>query len=58
MARAPTAFGLLEGESQSVRKGENPYHVTPSWDMKKLYVDNKASSSLTEIDPKTGKPTE
>jgi YVTN family beta-propeller protein len=37
--------------------GEIPYHVTPSWDMKKLYVNNEASSSLTEIDPKTGKPT-
>src|SRR5215212_1625505 len=37
--------------------GEVPYHVTPSWDMKKLYVNNEASSSLTEIDPKTGKPT-
>jgi len=37
--------------------GENPYHVTPSWDLKKLYVNNEATSSLTEIDPKTGKPT-
>jgi YVTN family beta-propeller protein len=37
--------------------GEIPHHVTPSWDMKKLYVNNEASSSLTVIDPKTGKPT-
>ena len=37
--------------------GEVPHHVTPSWDMKKLYVSNEASSSLTVIDPKTGKPT-
>jgi YVTN family beta-propeller protein len=37
--------------------GEIPHHVTPSWDMKKLYVSNEASSSLTVIDPKSGKPT-
>jgi YVTN family beta-propeller protein len=38
--------------------GEIPHHVTPSWDMKELYVNNEASSSLTVIDPKTGKPTD
>ena len=37
--------------------GEIPHHVTPSWDMKKLYVSNEASSSLTVIDPKSGKPS-
>jgi YVTN family beta-propeller protein len=37
--------------------GEVPHHVTPSWDMNKLYVNNEGSSSLTAIDPKTGKPT-
>src|SRR5215210_7798998 len=37
--------------------GEIPHHVTPSWDMKKLYVNNEASSSLTVIDPKSGKPS-
>lgn len=37
--------------------GEIPHHVTPSWDMKSLYVDNEASSSLSVIDPKSGKPT-
>jgi len=37
--------------------GEMPHHVTPSWDMKELYVDNEASSSLTMIDPKSGKST-
>jgi YVTN family beta-propeller protein len=37
--------------------GEIPHHVTPSWDMKKLYVNNEASSSLTVIDPKSGKQT-
>jgi YVTN family beta-propeller protein len=37
--------------------GEIPHHVTPSWDMKSLYVDNEASSSLTIIDPNSGKPS-
>ena len=37
--------------------GEMPHHVTPSWDMNQLYVNNEGSSSLTAIDPKTGKPT-
>ena len=37
--------------------GTTPHHVTPSWDLTKLYVNNTASDSLTVIDPKTGKPT-
>jgi YVTN family beta-propeller protein len=36
--------------------GQMPHHVTPSWDMKKLYVNNEASSSLTVIDPGSGEP--
>jgi DNA-binding beta-propeller fold protein YncE len=30
--------------------------VTPSYDLKTLYVDNDLGNSLTPIDPKTGKP--
>ncbi|HKH78031.1 MAG TPA: YncE family protein [Rubrobacteraceae bacterium] len=37
--------------------GELPYHVTPSWDMKSLYVNNEASGTFTVIDPKTGRPS-
>ena len=37
--------------------GELPYHVTPSWDMKKLYVNNEASGTFTQIDPNTGRPS-
>jgi YVTN family beta-propeller protein len=33
-----------------------PQHVTPSWDMRTLYVDNDLGNTLTPIDPKTGKP--
>ncbi|MDQ1512020.1 MAG: hypothetical protein QOG50_3864 [Actinomycetota bacterium] len=35
--------------------GELPQHVTPSWDLKTLYVDNDRGNSLTPIDPRTGK---
>lgn len=36
--------------------GALPQHVTPSWDLKTLYVDNDNGNSLTPIDPRTGKP--
>ena len=40
--------------------GEDPQHITPSWDLKILWVSNNAEGrtdgSMTPIDPKTGKP--
>jgi len=36
--------------------GELPQHVTPSYDLKTLYVDNDVGNSLTPIDPRTGQP--
>jgi DNA-binding beta-propeller fold protein YncE len=36
--------------------GPLPQHVTPSYDLKTLWVDNDAGNSLTPIDPRTGKP--
>ncbi|MFZ1992739.1 MAG: hypothetical protein WAU75_01415, partial [Solirubrobacteraceae bacterium] len=36
--------------------GELPQHVTPSWDLKTLYVDNDLGNTLTPIDPRTGQP--
>jgi YVTN family beta-propeller protein len=36
--------------------GALPQHVTPSWDLTTLYVDNDLGNSLTPIDPRTGKP--
>jgi DNA-binding beta-propeller fold protein YncE len=36
--------------------GALPQHVTPAWDMKKLWVDNDLGNTLTPIDPRTGKP--
>ncbi|MBV8949951.1 MAG: YncE family protein [Actinobacteria bacterium] len=34
--------------------GALPQHVTPSWDLRTLYVDNDKGNSLTPIDPRTG----
>jgi YVTN family beta-propeller protein len=36
--------------------GRLPQHVTPSYDMKTLWVLNDRGNSLTRIDPMTGKP--
>jgi YVTN family beta-propeller protein len=36
--------------------GALPQHVTPSWNLKTLYVDNDLGNSLTPIDPRTGHP--
>jgi YVTN family beta-propeller protein len=34
--------------------GALPQHVTPSWDLKRLWVTNDQGNSLTPIDPRTG----
>ena len=36
--------------------GTLPQHVTPSWDLKRLWVTNDKGNSLTPIDPRTSKP--
>jgi YVTN family beta-propeller protein len=36
--------------------GGLPQHVTPSWDLRTLYVTNDEGNSLTPIDPGTGRP--
>jgi YVTN family beta-propeller protein len=36
--------------------GALPQHVTPSWDLKTLWVTNDKGNSLTPIDPRTSKP--
>jgi YVTN family beta-propeller protein len=36
--------------------GAVPHHVTPSWDLRTLWVDNTVGNSLTPIDPRTGRP--
>ena len=36
--------------------GALPQHVTPSYDLRTLYVDNDVGNSLTPINPRTGRP--
>jgi DNA-binding beta-propeller fold protein YncE len=36
--------------------GKLPQHVTPSWDLKTLWVTNDMGNSLTPIDPRTSRP--
>ena len=36
--------------------GALPQHVTPSWNLKTLYVDNDLGNTLTPINPRTGHP--
>src|SRR4051794_30062881 len=35
--------------------GRLPQHVTPSWDLRTLWVTNDTGNSLTPIDPRTGR---
>jgi YVTN family beta-propeller protein len=37
--------------------GRQPQHITPSYDLKTLWVLNDEGNSLTRIDPATGNPT-
>jgi YVTN family beta-propeller protein len=36
----------------------SPEHITPDWDLSKLYVNNMNGATLTVIDPRTEKPIE
>ncbi len=36
--------------------GALPQHVTPAYDLRRLWVDNDQGNSLTPIDPATGRP--
>lgn len=47
----PKTFKILD----SFPVGREPQHVTPSWDMKTLWVLADLQDTLTEIDPVTGK---
>ena len=38
----------------TIQAGALPQHVTPSWDLRTLYIDNDDGNSLTPIDPRTG----
>jgi YVTN family beta-propeller protein len=49
----PATFEVVD----SYTVGQLPYHVTPSWDMSELLVNNEESSTFTVIDPRTGRPS-
>jgi len=36
--------------------GRLPQHVTPSWDLRTLWVGNNGGNSLTAVDPASGRP--
>lgn len=48
----PRTFAVV----RHFKVGKLPQHVTPSWDLRTLYVDNDLGNSLTPIDARTGLP--
>jgi DNA-binding beta-propeller fold protein YncE len=48
----PRSFRIVE----HFAVGGLPQHVVPAWDLGHLYVTNDVGTSLTPIDPRTGKP--
>jgi DNA-binding beta-propeller fold protein YncE len=58
-SQSNTVTVISQASGRIVRQfpvGALPQHVTPSWDLKTLYVTNDAGNSLTPIDPRTGRP--
>ncbi|MBM7173838.1 YncE family protein [Streptomyces sp. G44] len=47
----PKKFKVIK----TIKVGDQPQHVVPSWDMKTLWVNNDLGDSLTAIDPVTGR---
>lgn len=37
-----------------MKTGSNPYHITPAWDMRGLYIDNELPGTLQLLDPAKG----
>jgi YVTN family beta-propeller protein len=48
----PLTFKVID----HYRVAQIPHHITPSWDLSELYVENEGSSLLTVLDIHTGKP--
>jgi YVTN family beta-propeller protein len=49
----PATFEIVD----SYEVEQLPFHITPSWDMTQLLVNNEESGTFTVIDPRTGRPT-
>ena len=47
----PQTFKIIRTD----KVGQSPEHITPDWDLGRLYVNNMNSSNLTIIDPTTSK---
>src|SRR5215217_7975992 len=47
----PATFEIVD----SYEVEELPYHITPSWDMTELLVNNEESGTFTVIDPRSGR---
>ena len=47
----PRTYRIVE----HLKVGQLPQHVTPSWDLRTLWVDNDGGNSLTPIDPRSGR---
>lgn len=47
----PTTFEVI----RTLHVGTEPQHITPSWNLRHLYVGNVYGNSLTEINPATGR---
>jgi len=50
----PTTYAVVD----RFPVGKVPHHVTPSWDLSRLYVNNTESNTFTVIEPRSGKPME
>ena len=46
----PATFQVIA----TVRVGDGPQHVVPSWDLRTLWVNNNVGNSVTPLDPATG----
>jgi YVTN family beta-propeller protein len=49
----PSTFRILF----RYKVGASPEHVTPDWDLRRLYVEASLGDRLTVIDPATGRPS-
>lgn len=49
----PATFKIV----RRFKVGAYPEHITPDWDLSRLFVSNMNSSSLTIIDPRTARPS-
>jgi DNA-binding beta-propeller fold protein YncE len=58
-SRAATVDVIDQRTARIVRHfavGRLPQHVTPSWDLRTLWVTNDLGNSLTPVDPRTSRP--